>query len=141
MLRLATLLLLLYWLALFLGTHLPSSALPSFEWSDKVLHLGAFAGLTFLLCWSVPNRSGKRLNNVMIAGVLASAYGSIDELTQKFIPGRHCDIWDLIADVIGVGIGCCAYLVAKRLLTYLRDSQGTRLRPNAKLQLQATKLR
>ncbi len=116
--RLATACLLAYWLGIFLLTHLPSSAIPRLLWSDKVYHAGAFAGLSFLLCWALPTRLGSnaRLRQMLLAALIAIAYGSIDEFTQKFIPGRSCDIWDLAADAVGALIGVTCYLAMRTLM-------------------------
>lgn len=117
MIRLATACLATYWIAIFLATHLPSSALPKLSWSDKVYHAGAFAGLAFLLCWSIPTRQGKRVRQLTLAASIAILYAATDELTQKLIPGRCCDFWDFAADSAGVFIGLAAYGVCRRLLT------------------------
>lgn len=127
MLRLASACLFTYWLAIFLATHIPSSAMPKLSWSDKVYHAGAFAGLSFLLCWALPTRSGlqARVRQLGLAGLIAVSYGCLDEFTQQFIPGRHCDIWDVAADTVGVFIGLCCYLLSRQIL--VQFSLGQRL--------------
>ena len=118
MIRLASACLFTYWLAIFLATHIPSSAMPKLAWSDKVYHAGAFAGLSYLLCWALPTRPGAhaRLQQLTLAGLIAASYGCIDEFTQQFIPGRCCDIWDVAADCVGAVIGLVAYLACRQLL-------------------------
>lgn len=116
MIRLASACLALYWIAIFFATHLPSSSLPRLSYSDKVYHAGAFAGLSFLLAWAIPTREGKQLRQLMLAGAIALLYACTDELTQKFIPGRSCDIWDVAADAVGIAIGLPAYFVLRQSL-------------------------
>ncbi|GAB5404439.1 MAG: VanZ family protein [Aureliella sp.] len=118
MIRLASGCLVVYWLAIFLATHMPSAAMPKLTYSDKVYHAGAFAGLSFLLCWALPTREGfsARWRQVSIAGIISVSYGCIDELTQQFIPGRCCDVWDMTADAVGVMIGISCYLACRQLL-------------------------
>jgi hypothetical protein len=58
--RLAPILLAVYWIMLFTGTHLPGSSVKSIHVNDKMLHFLAFAGLSFLLAWSIPSRLGFR---------------------------------------------------------------------------------
>lgn len=113
--RIASICLVVYWLVIFAGTHLPTTAVPQVALSDKLCHVLAFAGLSFLLAWALPNH-GKRLRHVSWAAGIACVYGCIDELTQNFIPGRMCDIWDLAADGVGIVIGLCCYLVLRQLL-------------------------
>lgn len=72
--------------------------------SDKTLHgieyaiLGAlwFRALAGPL---VPSRA-------LLAAFLVSAlYGVSDELHQRFVPGRNCDGWDMLADAMGALVG------------------------------------
>jgi VanZ family protein len=37
--------------------------------------------------------------------IIAVLYGASDEIHQYFVPGRVCDIFDLVADSIGGFIG------------------------------------
>ena len=117
--RIASLCLLAYWLVIFAGTHLPSSNLPQVTVSDKLCHAAAFAGLAFLLAWALPNRGG-RMRHVVWAGAIALGYSCVDELTQNFVPGRTCDIWDLAADAVGIFLGILAYLALRFALMQVR---------------------
>ena len=114
--RLATLCLLLYWLAIFTATHLPKKSMPVLLWSDKVLHAMAFTGLSFLLAWAIPRKSGKWLSHLLITAGIAFAYACIDEFTQKFIPGRACEIWDVAADACGIACGLSVYSLLRLVL-------------------------
>lgn len=119
MIRIATVCLMAYWLALFCATHLPSSALPSMRGSDKLYHFAAFAGLAFLLAWALPTRArwGRHL---AIAGFVAVVYAAVDELTQHFIPGRACELNDFLADSAGIATGLAAYTITRLLLAQHR---------------------
>lgn len=124
-LRLASCCLLLYWLVLMIGTHLPSTSLPRMYFGDKVLHLGAYAGLAFLLSWAIPTRNGQPAAHLPLTFGICVAYGAIDELSQLFVPGRCCCILDMTADVVGAGIGLVTYLLCRQLL--FRFPLGRRL--------------
>jgi VanZ family protein len=113
--RVASLCLVLYWLLIFTGTHLPASAVPTVGLSDKVCHALAFGGLTFLLSWAIPSR-GRNQTHVMWAALIALVYGLVDEWTQNFIPGRMCDVWDMAANTVGIGLGVVSYLLVRRVL-------------------------
>lgn len=115
MLRIATMCLGLYWAAIFIATHLPKSSLPKLEWSDKLYHFVAYAGLSFLLAWAIPSRS--RTKQILLTAVIGVAYACVDELTQHLVPGRYCDVGDMLADAFGVGIGILAYLICRRALS------------------------
>jgi len=124
--RIASLCLIAYWLALFTGTHLPRVRLPHMTGAndDKILHVLAFAGLSFLLAWAIPTKITDRFRNVRLAALAAIFYGALDELTQ--IPvGRTADWKDLIADIIGAVVGIIAYSSVRELLWRIKpiDSQ------------------
>ena len=114
--RVASFCLIGYWLALFAGTHLPRVPMPNMAGghNDKILHLVAFAGLSFLLSWAIPTKLTDRFRNVRLAGLSAILYGAFDEITQ--IPvGRTADWLDLIADAIGVVVGLISYCVCREI--------------------------
>ncbi len=127
MIRIASACLLAYWAVLFVLTHLPSQSLPRMQGSDKLHHLLAFAGLAFLLAWALPTRAGKSnpsvadkathgtgsMRHVVLAAVIALVYACLDEFTQKFIPGRTCDVWDVVADAAGICLGLSGYVVLR----------------------------
>jgi len=92
-----------YWVALAIGTHIPHPPHVIFPrgTSDKMLHLVAYAGLAFLLSfnWSLRRPFGWRQWLGVVA--ILAAFGGIDEVTQ--IPvGRECDAIDWLADLTGI---------------------------------------
>ena len=123
MIRIATACLALYWIALCVATHLPSSRMPSLQWSDKTYHVIAFAGLAFLLGWAIQTSS--RLRHAAWVGGIAVTYAITDELTQKFIPGRSCELADAVADCVGVVIGLGLYTIIRQ--TLVRFAAGRNL--------------
>lgn len=127
MIRIATLCLAVYWLAIFVATHLPASSMPSLKFSDKIQHAGAYAGLGFLMAWAFPSGQSfrDRARHAIMVVFLVSCYGVIDELTQQFIPGRCCDVWDAVADAVGAVIGVGAYCGLRAFL--VRRAWGQKL--------------
>ena len=88
-------------LALTVAILWPLEALPPApEGSDKLVHLIAFAALSFPLA-----RTGRL--GLLPVFIGASAFGGIIELIQPSF-NRSADINDWVADVVGVtlGIGC-----------------------------------
>lgn len=122
--RIASACLVLYWIAIFVGTHIPGPSVPNLG-NDKLMHLGAFGGLAFLVAWALPTREGRAHIQGLITLVLIVGYAMIDEVTQNFIPGRNCSLGDFIADAIGAVMGLTAYFVTKAML--VRTSIGKRL--------------
>lgn len=58
---------------------------------------------------------------VVLAIVVASAYGVTDELHQLFVPGRACDPVDWLVDTVGAALGA---LIAWRALRRPRSRKG-----------------
>lgn len=104
--------LVVYWIAIFVGTHLPGDPLGPLasRGGDKWIHCGAFAGLAILLALAVGwfSRPGWLSYLAMFAGL--ALYGAIDEWTQSFV-GRSTDLKDWIADVIGITLGLSVYAI------------------------------
>ena len=106
--RLATVLLSGYWCLLFIATHIPKPPSIHFQHADKIFHFLAYAGLAFLLAWSLPTNHRHRYLNVLLAALIAMSYGVIDECLQ--IPvGRTADFYDWMADSVGAIAGLTAY--------------------------------
>ncbi|HEV9036372.1 MAG TPA: VanZ family protein [Puia sp.] len=93
---------------------LPGSALPNEQafripQFDKIVHMALFGGFVFLWDLRLSKRSQdmRRLFRWFFAFyVLANVYGIGMEYVQKYwIPGRDFDLADIIADMIGAGLG------------------------------------
>jgi VanZ family protein len=94
--------------------------LPSFAFSDKLLHLGGYGLLALLFCRAF--NSCERWRNrwfvlFLLAVVAATVYGVSDEWHQSFVPGRCSDVADAAADFAGsmIGSGCFLYYRRWRL--------------------------
>ena len=93
----------LYALALTIGTHWPdfSVTTPGIEFSDKILHAGAFFGGVLLLGltgWLGP----PGLRSACCAGAIGVVWAATDELTQGIpILNRSVSFFDFLADVLG----------------------------------------
>ncbi len=113
--RIAIFVLVCYWVALFIGTHLPPRMVSSLHASDKLLHTIAFAGLAFFLAWALPTVSNRQWYNVGCAYGIGALYAGFDELSQ--IPvGRTADWYDFIADQFGLVIGLGIYAILRHLI-------------------------
>jgi VanZ family protein len=113
-LRWAIIALAIYWVLLFIGTHIPARHLVQIRANDKFLHAGAFAGLSFLLAWAIPTRKVRSIN-VLVALVVTIVYAGVDELLQ--IPvGRTADWLDFFADIAGITMGLSVYVLGREIL-------------------------
>ncbi len=71
---------------------------------DKVVHMGVYLVLAFLLHLSMA-RSGMKKYVFVAAFILASLYGVTDALHQSFVPGRDATVGDALADTLGAFLG------------------------------------
>jgi VanZ family protein len=124
-LRMAVVLLFLYWVAIFTGTHLTRlpSLLPRFD--DKAAHFLAYFGLATLMC--ITARSNHWLRRFAAIAATAMVYAAIDEFTQRWIPSRSPELWDFAADVAGIWTALACNVTGKSLVTKL----SARLQPTS----------
>ncbi len=79
---------------------------------DKLIHVGLFAGVAFLMLWA--EKSGLDPKTVTVIVVTAALAGLI-ELIQGVLPFRAMDGWDFLAGVIGAVIGAVAQVAVASL--------------------------
>lgn len=128
----------LYWLppmalcaVIFIQSSFPTPHMgPSFPLKDKVLHMLAY-GLLSVLCFRAcrvtwPDRLSL-FQMLLVSTLFAVLYGLSDELHQAFVPARHADGYDLLADFVGGILGGTIYMrtVGRNALTKLLESKGT----------------
>ena len=108
-----------YWLPLvaycvfiYVQSSYPSpEELPSFEFSDKLMHFGAYAvmGVLFYRAYqTLPFKTNFQFI-VLLSMISASLYGVSDEIHQSFVPYRDGSFGDVIADVLGAVCGVYVY--------------------------------
>jgi len=96
------------------------SSLPGlgFRWEDKLMHVVAFAGLGVLALNA--SHGGLRkpaLGATVVAMLLTTGYGMLDEFHQSTVGGRDASIGDVAADFVGalVALAVYAWVVVRRL--------------------------
>ncbi len=125
--RLLTVVLVIYWLGMFLGTHMPHPPrLTESDGVDKWMHFGAYLGLSLLLTSVlVLRRPASGLLVIKIVAILA-AVGAFDEITQLLV-GRDCEFLDWCADVIGAALGSSlivGFAIVRRRQMAMRRSRA-----------------
>lgn len=97
-----------YWILIIVLTSLPSNSLPKVALSDKVNHFLAYFGLAVLLGGTLFHQRKFNFlssNYILATIIIASFYGLVDEIHQLFIPGRYCELYDWLANFVGVIAG------------------------------------
>jgi VanZ family protein len=114
----------IYWVLMFYGTHtyLPPGMLPGN--SDKLIHGGGYALLGILLMSLRATRGPFPWTSVVARWVVLAVYGAFDEVTQMFV-NRTTDLHDWYADITGAALG----LVVVTVLFWLfrRKTKTTKL--------------
>ena len=90
------------------GKKLPATKLPL----DKVVHTLVNAGLFFfwILCGLAFSKGKKRKVLVLIIAGLCILYGIIIEVLQEtLVPLRQADIWDVVANAVGIILGIIVF--------------------------------
>ena len=95
----------------------PELRLPQpLAFSDKLIHVGMYAVLGWL--WTVALRETwpgcTSLSVVLFSLLFTFAYGLSDEWHQSFVPGRLASATDVVADMIGGGLGAGSFLLWTR---------------------------
>jgi VanZ family protein len=100
--------LIFYWILLFTLTTLPSQSIPAVGVNDKLEHMLAYFGLSFLLYLTLlfQKKSIMLKKYAMLFTLLIVVfYGVLDEVHQLLIPGRSCELLDFLADMLGGILG------------------------------------
>ena len=105
-----------YCLLIYIQSSYPSpERIPSFQFSDKVLHFCAYAvmGILFYRAYQTLRFKDNVRNLMLLSVVSASLYGISDEIHQYFVPFRDGDILDAIANTLGALCGVYLYHLFK----------------------------
>ena len=104
--------LIVYCLAIYVQSDYPSpEKMPTWTFSDKMLHVGAYGllGILFFRAYeTLPLKVNKTLLIILSIGS-ATLYGISDEIHQYFVPFREADIMDVAANTIGSVCGVYFY--------------------------------
>ncbi|MEK6193956.1 MAG: VanZ family protein [Deltaproteobacteria bacterium] len=105
---------LLYCLLIFIQSSFPASEhVPEFDFSDKLLHVGAYAVLGFLLyrAFSAMDNGATAARFIAMSIFLTALYGASDEIHQYFVPSRSAEFLDFAADAIGGILGVMTAMI------------------------------
>ena len=118
-----------YWVVLFVTTHLPPNRLPKGPSNDKLEHFVAYFVLSVLLgaaLWQ-GGPARRRLVAVIVLAV-AALYGVFDELTQVLV-GRDAELLDWCADVAGAASAALVLFLAHLFTRRARPESDTSVAP------------
>ena len=96
--------LVIYWISMYVGTHVPTLPSVIADHADKLIHCCAYGGLAFLLILAIGSRRSITFRQFVFVWLFVAGYGVFDEVTQPLV-GRHADLVDWVADIFGAAIG------------------------------------
>lgn len=114
--RLRLLTLILYVVLIFFMSSRPylHSPGPDFHYKDKVAHVAEYFVLGLLLAVNMRWFAGRsKAFTFLFLFTVGTSVAALDEVFQSYIPGRSMDVFDWIADTLGVsaGVGLCVLRV------------------------------
>jgi VanZ family protein len=103
-----------------------------FKVSDKLAHIAEYAGFGLLLTVAFRRtlRGSRRWVLTAVVVVVGALVGAFDETYQLTVPGRDRDVFDWVADVVGVLLGnglsmaFRSWSVARRGMNMRRSERG-----------------
>ncbi len=81
----------------------------TFQYQDKVLHIGAYFIMGALAWRSFFTLCKTRTKTAILSFFFCALYGLSDEWHQSFVPGRYYDLLDWYADMIGAIIAVLVF--------------------------------
>lgn len=108
----------IYAILIFIQSSLPASeVVPDALNNDKVLHLLGYALMGALCMRAWLTGPFKHTGMVIMLSIVTTLlYGASDEFHQSFVPYRHADLLDVMADGVGGLIGTMLYAMGVSLI-------------------------
>lgn len=90
---------------------------------SNLLHIPLYAGLAAVCALALVRAAGMGATlAAVLAVVIATAFGVIDEAYQVLTPGRYASLGDVLANAFGATLGSAVFLVRENRL----EKRGTR---------------
>ena len=97
---------LIYAILIFIISSIPQITPPSlgFKLEDKVYHFIEYSIFSFLLFLAFSNARTDffKKNLFLLSSLIGIIYAYSDEFHQRFVPGRTYDLYDFLADCLGI---------------------------------------
>ncbi len=110
-----------FYLLIIIGSSIPGNKIPeAFALTpDKLIHGAEYFVLGLVIHhWLTREfQFNKKGNLFLIALLIGSTFGAIDENYQRLTPGRTPDVWDWVLDTVGVLLAIVVSHVALRKKT------------------------
>ena len=71
----------------------------SIPYGDKIAHATLYGVMAMLLNYGL---SYRKIKGIQLGAVLVLTFAIIEEFSQMYIPSRTFDLYDILADIVGV---------------------------------------
>jgi len=72
-------------------------------YGDKFMHSLLYGVMALLLNYGLNFKSKKIFGfNMQVGAIVVLTFAGLEEITQYWLPSRTCDVFDFVADVVGV---------------------------------------
>ncbi len=108
-----------YALLIFFLSSLPSLKSPDIgvSFQDKIYHVLEYAVLGFLMQRGSERHGRRPLKRLLLISMIGIGYAASDEIHQRFVPGRQCELFDFLSDAAGVLAGQAVFSIGRMLRT------------------------
>jgi len=62
-----------------------------------------------------------KIKNITFTLLISVLFAASDEIHQYFVPGRQCDIYDFLADTIGIILGLFLTAQILKFVNYIKN--------------------
>ncbi len=97
---------LIYGILIFVISSIPQISPPffGFRLEDKLYHFAEYAifSLLLFLAFFKAETNFFKKNVFLLSSLVGIAYAYSDEFHQRFVPGRSYDLYDFVADCLGI---------------------------------------
>lgn len=90
----------------------------------KAAHFSIYFVLGILVFAANYANRGKIVESAVVAVLLSTGYAFLDEYHQSFIPGRSCQLTDVLIDSSGTFTGSAACLGLRSLKKHVRNNKN-----------------
>jgi VanZ family protein len=90
---------------------------------DKFVHLIAYGvySLTVQFAFLGIAKNPTKIKNITFTLLISVLFAASDEIHQYFVPGRQCDIFDFLADTVGIILGLFLTAQILKFVNYIKN--------------------
>lgn len=96
----------IYWISSLSFTPETRTVLPDYGYHFLEFAVFGYLGLRMVSLYRFQHL---RMSSFIIALIFCMVYAALDEVHQRYVPGRNPSLKDLLCDALGIAVGMAAY--------------------------------